>query len=568
VPSDSWITITPPANGSGNGTVNFTVAANGGAQRSGSIIVGGQVFNVTQGGGGACAPTPISLGQTINGTLSTSDCPLEDGSFYDVYSFTATAGTQVSVFMQSVAFDTFLFLNRPDGSVLAADDDGGGGTNSRIPAGGGFLTLSQTGTYTIWANSFGPGETGSYSITLNGSTPRTLTVASQNPNSGVTVGVSVFDNNGQSTGTTQFTRIYNQNTSVTLTAHPTSGKIFQEWRKDGVFHSSSMNANVTMDVDHTMTAVYRDPNVYTLTVASSNPNSGVGIGVIPNDNNGQSSGTTQFTRNYNEIVVVGLNAPLTAPGGNVFQKWQRNGVDYDSNQSTTVQMNGSPTTITMTAVYVAPQIFTLTVASSNPNSGVNITVSPNDNGGFGNGATQFSRTYNQYTNVVLTAPAAAGNGNVFDRWLVDGITTFNSTVNVFMSGNRNAIAVYLTKPVIFIEEGTVNTAAALDSVTFVRGSFRLLDPYNFSSDQRTRLILFTSDLGLTQADLSNPAVLVVDVPGFNFPVQNVGSLTGVPGLTGSYIVVKLPDGLTAGAHDLRVRLRGVTSDARTLNIVQ
>ena len=570
----AWLTITSPASGTGNGTIDFSVAASSELQRRGSIVVGTQLFNVNQAGGGVCAPTPINYGQTINGTLATSDCPVRDGPYVDAYSFNGTAGQQISILMTSSAFDTFLILLNPDGSTLRIDDDGGDGTNSRIPPGSGFITLTTAGTYTILATSFwapgdpeGDGGVGPYSITLNGSTPRTLTVASQNPNSGVTVGVSVFDNLGQSTGTTQFTRIYNQNVSVTLTAHPTTGKIFQEWRKDGVFHTSSMNANVTMDVDHTMTAVYRDPNVYTLTVASSNPNSGVGIGVIPNDNNGHSSGMTQFTRNYNEIVVVGLNAPLTAPGGNVFQKWQRNGVDYDSNQSTTVQMNGSPTTITMIAVYVAPQIFTLTVASSNPNSGVNITVSPNDNGGFGNGATQFSRTYNQYTNVVLTAPAAAGNGNVFDRWLVDGITTFNSTVNVFMSGNRNAIAVYLTKPVIFIEEGTVNTAAALDSVTFLRGPLRLLDPYNFSSDQRTRLILFTSDLGLTQADLSDPAVLVVEVPGLNFPVQNVGSLAGVPGLTGSYIIVRLPDGLTNGTHNLTIRLRGVTSDARTLTII-
>jgi len=120
-------------------------------------------------------------------------------------------------------------------------------------------------------------------------------------------------------------------------------------------------------------------------------------------------------------------------------------------------------------------------------------------------------------------------------------------------------------PVIIKETGT-NNAAALDSVTFVRGPFRLFNPNNFSADQRTRIILFTSNLGLTQSNLSNPAILVVDVPGYNLPVENVGVLSGLPGLSGSYIIVRLPDGLPTGALQMRVRLRGVTSDASTLNI--
>jgi hypothetical protein len=134
-----------------------------------------------------------------------------------------------------------------------------------------------------------------------------------------------------------------------------------------------------------------------------------------------------------------------------------------------------------------------------------------------------------------------------------------------MFANVAMTAVYLTKPVIFAEEGT-NNAAALDSVTFLRGPFRLFNPNNFSVDKRTRIILFTSDLGLAQSDLSDPAVLVVDVPGYNLPVESVGALAGVPGMSASYIIVRLPDGLPTGDLQLRVRLRGVTSDARTLNI--
>ncbi|MFI5165696.1 MAG: neprosin family prolyl endopeptidase [Thermoanaerobaculales bacterium] len=49
--SDSWITITSGASGTGNGSVGFTIAANGGAARSSTIIAAGQTFSVSQDGG-------------------------------------------------------------------------------------------------------------------------------------------------------------------------------------------------------------------------------------------------------------------------------------------------------------------------------------------------------------------------------------------------------------------------------------------------------------------------------------------------------------------------------------
>ena len=102
----------------------------------------------------------------------------------------------------------------------------------------------------------------------------------------------------------------------------------------------------------------------------------------------------------------------------------------------------------------------------------------------------------------------------------------------------------------------MNRAVALDSVTFVKGPFRILTDHNFSSDRHTRVILFTSNLGLTQPD---PSALTVQAAGFNLLVENVGLVTGVPGLDASYIVVRLPDGLPAGDLPLLITLRGVSS---------
>ena len=119
-----------------------------------------------------CAPavtpiTPVSGGTTtVTGSLSTSDChDLADKSYYDVYSFNATAGQQVSIRMDG-SFDTFLFLDAPDGAELARDDNGGGGTAARIPAGSGVARLPQTGTYRIIANAAAPNVTGSYTLSL------------------------------------------------------------------------------------------------------------------------------------------------------------------------------------------------------------------------------------------------------------------------------------------------------------------------------------------------------------------------------------------------------------------
>ncbi|MBI3414136.1 MAG: hypothetical protein HY043_02260, partial [Verrucomicrobia bacterium] len=193
--------------------------------------------------------------------------------------------------------------------------------------------------------------------------------------------------------------------------------------------------SVTMDLNHTMTAIYLTPP-WPLTVASSNPNSGVSVTVNPNDNNAQGNGNTQFTRTYNNNVSVNLTAPATA-GGNSFSKWQRDGVDWATTAATTVTMDANHT---MTAIYVTPTR-TLTVASSNPNSGVSVTVSPNDNNAQGNGVTQFTRTYNNNVVVNLTAPATA-SGNNFVKWQRDGVdwaTTAATSVTMDVSHTMTAV---------------------------------------------------------------------------------------------------------------------------------
>jgi hypothetical protein len=53
--NDSFITINSGASGTGNGTISFTVATNTGAERMGTITVGGQTFTITQANGATTA---------------------------------------------------------------------------------------------------------------------------------------------------------------------------------------------------------------------------------------------------------------------------------------------------------------------------------------------------------------------------------------------------------------------------------------------------------------------------------------------------------------------------------
>lgn len=117
-------------------------------------------------------------------------------------------------------------------------------------------------------------------------------------------------------------------------------------------------------------------------------------------------------------------------------------------------------------------------------------------------------------------------------------------------------------PSLQIEDGATGRVVALDSVTFLRGPFRVLTNLNFSGDRHTRVMLFTSNLGLEPGE--NLSALSVQANGVQLAVEAVGT---VPGLSQfSYIIVRLPDGLPAGDLPMSVTLRGAISNPGKLGI--
>ncbi len=114
----------------------------------------------------AAAQTPIRMGQTVTGRLTTeSKKAPEDQSFYDLYTYTGRRGERVRFTLRSKDFDAYLNVGRADGSggfeSLDTDDDGGGGTDARVE-----ITLPADGAYAIRANTLNAGDSGEYTLQL------------------------------------------------------------------------------------------------------------------------------------------------------------------------------------------------------------------------------------------------------------------------------------------------------------------------------------------------------------------------------------------------------------------
>jgi hypothetical protein len=104
--------------------------------------------------------------------------------------------------------------------------------------------------------------------------------------------------------------------------------------------------------------------------------------------------------------------------------------------------------------------------------------------------------------------------------------------------------------------------AVLESVTLLKEPFAVVSEHFFSSDQRTRLVLFGVNLELRpDENLSAITVQAEDSQQRKYllPAENIRSVPGFPWL--SQVTVKLPDELQGiGDVWLSVSLRGVQSN--------
>jgi len=154
------------------------------------------------------------------------------------------------------------------------------------------------------------------------------------------------------------------------------------------------------------------------------------------DVNGQGSGTTNFTRQYEGGKLVTLTAPRLASGWKVFDRWLLDGVPQPVDAlGLGVQM--ATRARDALASYVDGQV----VSVNSSEAGVPITVSRTDLQGLGNATASFLRVYRPGTSVSFTAPATF-NGRPFWRWessIAPQPPEFQTTVTVGYSTSLRAV---------------------------------------------------------------------------------------------------------------------------------
>jgi hypothetical protein len=128
----------------------------------GEQLKGPAQFNAADLAGKACTVQTISCGQTVSGTLASTDCSTTNGSNADLYQFSGTSGQTVTITQRSTSFDSYLALFNPSGQDVAENNNGGGGNDAQL-----VVQLNTSGTWEIAATSNGSGETGPYTLTLN-----------------------------------------------------------------------------------------------------------------------------------------------------------------------------------------------------------------------------------------------------------------------------------------------------------------------------------------------------------------------------------------------------------------
>lgn len=110
-------------------------------------------------------------------------------------------------------------------------------------------------------------------------------------------------------------------------------------------------------------------------------------------------------------------------------------------------------------------------------------------------------------------------------------------------------------------------AIALDSVTGRGEPFPRVATNNFSTDQRTRLMLFTRYLDFAPGETQSAVTARAEdsqLITYELPVEFVGKVPGYEWLT--QVNVKLPSNITPGDVTVRIYLRGIVSNSARIRV--
>lgn len=154
--------------------------------------------------------------------------------------------------------------------------------------------------------------------------------------------------------------------------------------------------------------------------------------------------------------------------------------------------------------------------------------------------------------------------------LADNGAKFRCVVsNAFGTATSNeATLTVLPPPLLILTEENTDQAIALDSVNMLRDPFALTTAFNFSSDQRTRIMFFAINADLLPGENSSAVTCQIeDAQQMNHPatVEFVGKVPDFNWLT--EVVIKLPDSLVGnGDVFISITLHGQTSNKARIKI--
>ncbi|NOT58740.1 MAG: hypothetical protein HOP19_00790, partial [Acidobacteria bacterium] len=130
----TWLTVTSGATGNGNGAVNYSVTANGGAQRTGTLTIAGQTYTVTQASG--CTYALSSASGTVTAAGNNSSFSVTSGAGC---AWTATSNANWLAIMSGAS-------GSGNGTVVfTAAANNGAARSATITAAGLTFTVMQAG---------------------------------------------------------------------------------------------------------------------------------------------------------------------------------------------------------------------------------------------------------------------------------------------------------------------------------------------------------------------------------------------------------------------------------------
>ena len=99
-------------------------------------------------------------GDTYSGELGPGDRTLSSGEYFDTYYIQAQAGQTIQAALTSSSFDTYLFLENPNGESAGYNDDyNDSSSESRL-----VVTADVGGEWQVVVTSYSAGETGAYDL--------------------------------------------------------------------------------------------------------------------------------------------------------------------------------------------------------------------------------------------------------------------------------------------------------------------------------------------------------------------------------------------------------------------